>query len=122
MSQFVEGLVIALAVSWPLQWMFPTRYANGKIFSRWLRRKLKWQRANIRMSQIVAVSAIELGAQEAFGIRDHIQFGIFWSVYILLFVDDYLTGDDDQTKRFLNWVKNKIRWKMYLPQTASESS
>lgn len=34
-----------------------------------------------------------------------------------LYLDDYLTGDDDQWRRFKDRVKNAVRWKMALPQT-----
>ncbi len=45
---------------------------------------------------------------------------VFWGTYILLLLDDYFFGDDDSWKKFLEGVKNKVKWKMELPQPVSE--
>jgi hypothetical protein len=40
--------------------------------------------------------------------------------FVCLYLDDYLTGDDDKWRRFWEGVRNKIKWLMKLPQPASE--
>jgi hypothetical protein len=44
-----------------------------------------------------------------------------FSVYILLEMDDYLNGDDDDRKRRWEGVKNKVKWLMELPAPAKEA-
>lgn len=45
---------------------------------------------------------------------------IFYSVLIILELDDYLNGDDDDRKRRWEGVKNKVRWLMQLPPEPQE--
>jgi hypothetical protein len=44
------------------------------------------------------------------------QHAVFCLLFLGLFFDDYLFGDDDRWKRFKGWVGNKVKWKMTLPQ------
>lgn len=39
----------------------------------------------------------------------------YWIVVIVLYMDDYLFGDDDQWKRRWEATKNKVRW-LWTPQ------
>lgn len=45
---------------------------------------------------------------------------VFWAVFIILYLDDYLFGDDDNFKRFWEGVRNRIKWKMELPEPATD--
>lgn len=40
---------------------------------------------------------------------------IYFGILIARYMDDYLTGDDDQWRRFKSWARNKIKWKTPLP-------
>jgi hypothetical protein len=113
-----ESIVISLAISAPIQLGFPKRYANGRIFSRWLHRWFR-DRFVLRMFQITVIGLLLAGAQVIFGqVGTALGNLIFWGCYAMLFLDDYLTGDDDNWRRFKEWAKNKIKWKMPLPAPA----
>lgn len=45
-----------------------------------------------------------------------------YMILILIELDDYVNGDDDDRKRRWDWVKNKIKWKMELPQPVPAGS
>ena len=45
---------------------------------------------------------------------------LFWLLTIGLLLDDYYFGDDDHWQRFKELVRNKVKWKMQLPQPVNE--
>lgn len=45
---------------------------------------------------------------------------LFWGGLILLYLDDYVNGDDDDPKKRWEGVKNKIKWKMRLPEPLTD--
>lgn len=40
---------------------------------------------------------------------------IFWGGYVLMLLDDYIFGDDNNWRRFRGWAGNKVKWRMELP-------
>lgn len=40
---------------------------------------------------------------------------VYWLPLLLLWVDDWLTGDDDRWNRFKSRARNAVKWKMALP-------
>lgn len=44
----------------------------------------------------------------------------FYLAIIVLALDDYVNGDDDDRKKRHEWVKNKIKWLMQLPAPPQE--
>ena len=45
-----------------------------------------------------------------------------WLWCIALYLDDYLTGDDERWKRFKDWAGNKVKWRMELPVPARQET
>lgn len=58
-----------------------------------------------RVTQIIAVGILTWPFPQA----------IQWTAFIALYLDDYLTGDDDRWKRFKDEARNKVKWLMELP-------
>lgn len=46
----------------------------------------------------------------------------YYLMVTLLFLDDYVTGGDDDWRKRWQEVRNKVKWKMELPQPATERS
>lgn len=63
--------------------------------------------ANLRLIQLVTVG---------WGIGWFIPYAFCWLLMILLYLDDRFTGDDDRWKKFKESVRNRVKWKMKLPQ------
>jgi hypothetical protein len=106
---------LALGVQLTVTWIFPQRVNKGKILTQPIVRFFP-QPWLARTSQIFA----NYGAYELcrYGLNLPVKplNVIYWTVYIALYMDDYLTGDDDKWKKFKDAVKNKIKWLMDLPK------
>lgn len=48
------------------------------------------------------------------------RYAVFFGVYILLLLDDYIFGDDENRKKMREWARNKIKWKMKLPAPVTD--
>lgn len=97
---------------------------RGKVLTMWVRRAIRFFRPRgfgsldvrgliLRTFQVM-VPAFYF---------DHGSWQILpWLWGIVLYLDDYLTGDEDQWKRFKDWARNKIKWRMELPAPARQET
>lgn len=123
-----------VAAGWFIAWIglvfwvslsYPQRYCRGIISRKWQkvifrnRNVDKWgehfQRLTTRMSQLLAwgmvAAALHYGPAK-WDVPD----AIYWPVAAIPYIDDVLTGDDDDRwKRRWQAVKNKLKWRMVLP-------
>ena len=104
----------------------PNRFGRGKILTRPLIRLLRLPendylvRNFVRASQVfVLLIWLSVMVFTHAMSRDKRMF-IYFTLVTALYLDDYLTGDDDKWKKFKDAVRNKIKWKMELPQPARE--
>lgn len=87
------------------------RLFRGKVFTMWMRRLAA------RPGMLASGFAIRLLQICAGGLlfQDLLGSGQDWVWFVALYADDYLTGGDDQGKRFKGWARNKVKWLMQLP-------
>jgi hypothetical protein len=72
--------------------------------------------SGVRMLQIWALIAVYVPA--CFFLGAAITVPTYWLLIIALYMDDYVTGDDERWKRFKQWARNKLRWRMVLSEQA----
>lgn len=97
---------------------FPRRVYRGRFLTEPLARKFGILNVLVRITQIgfMLVSVTILSVLERHG---HPAF-FYGVVSFALYLDDYLTGDDDRWKRFKDAVRNKVKWRMRLPVFAPQ--
>lgn len=49
------------------------------------------------------------------GLRGDRPWQATYATLIVLYVDDYVNGGDDDHRKLYEWARNKIKWKMALP-------
>ena len=113
-------MVLGLAVQWGMILMWPRRIGKGLVTKKMWRWPLIGSSlpTTVRSKQVFSLIAVFWTIQ--FGVADTI-YGVagFWVALIGLYLDDYLFGDDEGKRRW-DWVRNKIRWKMALPEPAPQ--
>jgi hypothetical protein len=94
---------------------WPTRYTNGLASKLW-RRIIRWPRTPfwLRVAQITVVFAI------AKPLPGHLGVAVYYGGVLVLVLDDFLFGDDQDWRKRWEGVRNRIRWRMKLPQPAAE--
>jgi hypothetical protein len=45
---------------------------------------------------------------------------VYWPLLVSLYLDDYLTGDDERWHRFKDRARNAVKWRMMLPKVAEQ--
>jgi hypothetical protein len=95
----------------------PKGHQRGKILTMPLRKRVKFFDSEwCRTKQIFVLIVINIPVS----LFVHFSTYIYFFIIIALFLDDYFTNDDDMKKWWME-VRNKIKWKMELPQPATES-
>lgn len=87
----------------------PQKIAQGHLLSRWLRRAVRLRPFPFRFSQIMVATAAR-GAIETFTDgTDGLGRALFWTYVIGIFLDDYLSDDDEPWwKRAVGKVKLRM--------------
>lgn len=92
---------------------------RGKILTWWIRKRIFRPSARSRYDTsgllLRTVQIMVVCGGLFFVVSQLVANVLGWIWCIGLYVDDYLTGDDDKWKRFKGWVGNKVKWKMELP-------
>ena len=112
-------MVLGVCVQLFVGGVFPKRLGRGlltKPMWTWPLLRAKSPSA-VRLKQLVVLWVIEFTLDMGTGIDDLLLTAGFWFLVIVLYLDDYLFGDDDGKRRW-DWVRNKIKWKMELPEPA----
>lgn len=100
-------MVLGLGVQWTVILRWPDRLYKGRLLTAWIRRRVRLLQggATCRISQIIGIGVL----------TRTFPAGIQWIAFIALYLDDYLTGNDDRWKRFKDEAHNKVKWLMELP-------
>lgn len=123
-------VVLQLGVQLFVGFRFPRRIGKGRIFTRpfWgvpgFRPYISpWDgtiyAANVRVAQFGVIFTTEL-ALIFTGLVGGWLNRVVNVVIILLYLDDYVTGDDEKWKRFKETLKNAVKWKMPLPARSTQ--
>jgi len=100
------GLIV-LTIQLSAIFLYPRRHSRGYL-SRWalpffMKRFSFFGPSLLRLSQILACWILIPSNK------------LYFIAIAILYIDDVLFGDDDQTKKRWESVKNRIKWKMELP-------
>lgn len=118
----ISALIMMATVQISFSWWYWRLVGKGRLFSRPLWRFYLFRPEvspfgvygwTTRLAQIFAVVFVWLIVGYVADIHIAIPEAISITV---LYLDDYLTGDDEKWKRFKNRVRNKIKWRMHVPQ------
>lgn len=94
---------------------FPRRFGNGRLLTRPMMQLIP----HFPRHRSGARYLFRMGQLTVFGVAKNVSGlpePILWSIFIALYLDDYMTGDDDQWKRRWEAVRNKVKWLMELPR------
>jgi hypothetical protein len=115
--------------SWVLLWFIaalpvPKRKQQRGYAWRLLRRLPPWRWVNgegflRQLLRFMLLVTLLWGAIGPF-LSDPLDVAAIYSILIVMELDDYLNGDDDDRKRRREWARNKIRWLMDLPKQPQE--
>lgn len=106
-------IVLVVAIQWITPRLNPKGYQKGKLFTMPLRKRIKFFDSFwCRFKQITCVLF-------PFDLFLHVTVGniasyVYFMSIIILYLDDYMTNDDN-LKRWMTAVRNKVKWKMILP-------
>lgn len=120
MMTYWSWLILTVAIQFIAPAANPKGYQRGKLLTMPLRKRVKFfDNHSCRTKQIILICV----PTDFIG---HMIIGNFMSyIYFLsiiaLFIDDWLTNHDD-FKRFGDFVRNKIKWKMKLPSPVPAGS
>lgn len=114
MSTTTVWMIFTLMVQLGAQLMNPRGFQRGKLFTMPLREKMPrmFNHALCRLAQIFLILIpIEMFLSFFIG---NLALYLYFSMVIALSLDDYLTNDDNFKKWWMT-ARNKIKWKMKLP-------
>ena len=90
-------------------------------FRRWPRDDLWHQFLRFQVVFVFWFTLIDIISPGGIGNQRHpLHNLISWGFFIVLMLDDYVNGDDDNIRRLFKWAKNKIKWAMELPPVPTE--
>lgn len=93
------------------------RFARGRILTMPLRRRSSWLNGHpyacryVVQGGTVGLVAILLTPLVSLTTEDF----VYWVPILLLWIDDWATGDDDKWKRLKGAARNAVKWRMVLP-------
>jgi hypothetical protein len=122
MSPTTTWLILSIGAQIVLPILNPRGYQRGKLFTMPLRRHVKFfDNAYCRLMQIFALWPIDTIVRHIWTGHDT-TISILWSIAVIaLYFDDWMTNHDDFQKKW-DLVRNKIKWKMELPEPAPAGS
>lgn len=111
-----------LSIYWATIWIVPTERLCKGLFTRYVLKRLppkRWWTPGstghmYRYMLWWGITIVLEYGYPRFGVKTWAL--LFWGPVILVVLDDYFFGDDDAWKRRWEGVKNKIKWKMDLPE------
>jgi hypothetical protein len=111
-------VILVLVVQLGCILLKPRNIGKGKYITMPLRRALPkiFDHMWCRLFQILLLIGIQLMIDAV--MHGHLGFYLYCVGMIALYLDDYLSDDDDR-KKFWDMVRNKIKWKMELPKPVS---
>lgn len=107
-------IILVLGVQLGCILLKPQNSGKGKYITMPLKHKFPkiFNNTWCRLIQILLLVWMEIVLQWPLG---HKSFYLYCFGMIALYLDDYLSDDDDR-KKFWDTVRNKIKWKMELPK------
>jgi TctA family transporter len=112
----IGWMLLAIGSEIVVKRVYPKRFMKG-IISRFITRRLG--RFGILKVEGVLIITLYVSCRVSGSDLPFILFPLFIIARIL---DDYINGDDDERKRRRMWLRNKLKWKMKLPELAPASS
>lgn len=107
-------LGLTLLIQFTVPALNPKGYQRGKFLTMPMRKFIRFfDKPSCRSRQLwcVCIPADFIGHYVIGNSMSYIYFGSI----IALYLDDWITNHDD-FKKFGDWVRNKVKWKMELPQ------
>lgn len=90
-----------------------SRVFRGRVLTGSMQRVVRWRRTDHRGRWLFRV--IQIGTVIAAFLVGLLPLHLEQGIVVALYLDDYLTGDDDRRRRFRDAVRNKVKWLMQLP-------
>ena len=113
MSSFNMWFILCVVVQTATMILKPKAWAKGRILTRPLWRFRIYAPGWTRLNQYLTLIMVSIPLGVIFS--NDFALPLHYIVIIALHLDDWLTGDDDEWKRFKEWAANKVKWKMELP-------
>lgn len=90
---------------------------RGKMLTVPIRKMVRFFDRHPFVLRITQLEAQGLPTQYVFHASDRMIWVVGGLWIAALCIDDYLTGDDDSWRKFKDWARNKVKWRMQLPRT-----
>lgn len=117
MGLTTQWLLLTLIVQFMGNIIYPHKHENGYI-TRFMKKLVRAPRETFSLFRLAQMLFFLFNERVIYSTPYHLSYYI---PVIILYLDDIFSEDDDTWKRRFRTAKNKIKWKMKLPQTQPQS-